>query len=186
MDELFTSGMKLAYFPQFETYYHIGDETEVSKIYRNLVNCQSNLDCVNWARYHKKVSFLFYEDEAELYYALGHFVGENSKPLVCKLEDGVIMTFAKTMLMFHGDPLMRRVNEIVDRVVEAGIYNHWRSVELSLTKAKFLEIQQLNEYYSFNLYHMQTAFYFLLMGWCLSALCFVVEVLYNRFLKNII
>jgi hypothetical protein len=37
----------------------------------------------------------------------------------------------------------------------------------------------LDWYYSFNLYQMQTAFYLLLMGWSLSALCFIVEVLYN-------
>jgi len=46
-------------------------------------------------------------------YATGYFVGENSEPLVCKLEDGVFLQTGYTMLMFHGDPLMRRVNEII-------------------------------------------------------------------------
>jgi hypothetical protein len=92
------------------------------------------------------------------------------------------------MMMLHGDPLMRRVNEIIDRVKEAGLYNHWISLELNKLKTKYQKItivQPLNQYYSFNLYHMQTAFYLILMGWCLSALCFMVEVLYNRVLSKI-
>jgi hypothetical protein len=85
--------------------------------------------------------------------------------------------------MFHGDPLMRRVNESINRVVEAGLHNHWVSLEFNQRKIHFRKIgivQQLDGYYSFNLYHMQTAFYLILMGWFLSALCFIIEVLYNR------
>jgi hypothetical protein len=187
MDELFASGIKFAYAPEMNNYYHIGDETEVSKIYRNLVNCESYLECIEWAKDHKNASILLYEQDAEFFYALGYFVGENSKPLVCKLEDGVVIQHSKTMLMYPGDPLMRRVNEIIDRVVEAGLYNHWISLRIcwsKITEGKIPIVQKLNEYYSFNIYHMQTSFNFLLMGWFLSALCFVVEVLYKRFLSK--
>jgi len=82
---------------------------------------------------------------------------------------------------------MRRVNEIIDRVVEAGLYNHWFFLQINLQKVLFRKIsivQPLDEYYSFNLYHMQTAFYLLLIGWCLSALCFMVELLYNHVLNK--
>jgi len=78
---------------------------------------------------------------------------------------------------------MKRVNEIIDRVFEAGIYNHWISLEMNWYKIlsrKISLVQPSYGYYSFNLYHMQPAFYLLLMGWCLSALCFMVELLYNR------
>jgi hypothetical protein len=188
MDELFASDIMFAYHAEYDTYYHIGDETELSKTYTKLVNCQWYWGCIYWAFYYKNVSILLFEDVAEFLYSTGQFVGENSKPLVCKLEDGVVSTYATTMLMFPGDPLLRRVNEINDRVFEAGIYNQWLSLESSWLKAHHNLIpivQQLDGYYSFNLYHMQTNFYFLLMGWCLSALCFVVEVLYNRFLSKI-
>jgi hypothetical protein len=61
---------------------------------------------------------------AELNYAIGKFVGENSEPLICRLEDGVIYSSVLSMITFHGGPLMRRVSEIVFRLVEAGIYSH--------------------------------------------------------------
>jgi hypothetical protein len=83
---------------------------------------------------------------------------------------------------------MGRVNDIIDRVVEAGLYNYWISLEFNLCKIEYRKISIVNvldDYYSFNLYHLQTVFYLLLMGWCLSAVCFVFEVLYNRVLSKI-
>jgi len=91
------------------------------------------------------------------------------------------------MIMFHGDPLIRRFNEIIDRVIEAGLHKFWENIQMSVYKKynpKRVIFHLLDEYYSFNLYHMQPAFYLLLMGWCLSAFCFMVEVLYNRLLSK--
>ena len=91
------------------------------------------------------------------------------------------------MLMFHGDPLLRRVNEIIGRVVEAGLYTFWTSLRIhsfKLQSRKIAIVQPIDEYYSFSLYHMQPAFYLLLIGWCLSALCFMFELMYNRVLRN--
>ena len=91
------------------------------------------------------------------------------------------------MVMFHGDPLMKRVNEIINRVVEAGLYKYWISIsdnKFKLMKRKIAIVHPLDGYYSFNLYHMQPAFYLLSLGLCLSVLCFIVELLYNRVLNK--
>jgi len=124
---------------------------------------------------------------AEEYYAYGDFVGENSEPLLCKLQEGSFHLTGVTMLVFHADPLLRRVTEIIDRVIEAGLYNFWISLRMHRIKIKSRKISlvhPLDGYYSFNLYHMQPAFYLLLMGWCLSVFCFMVEVLCNRVLSK--
>ena len=137
--------------------------------------------------YQKNISLLLTDAEAEKHYASGYFVGEYSERLLCKLEESVFFQNGQTMLMSHGDPLMRRVNEIIDRVVEAGLYNNWISLSMHRIKTKSRKISlvhQFDRYYSFNLYHMQPAFYLLLMGWCISALCFMVELLYNRVLSK--
>jgi hypothetical protein len=110
--------------------------------------------------------------------------GENSEPL---LEDGVFYQIGLTMLMLHRDPLLRRVSKIIDRVVETVLYNYWISLmiqENKISSNKISLVQPLDGYYNFNLYHMQPAFYLLFMGWCLSALCFIVEFLYNCVLNK--
>jgi len=128
-----------------------------------------------------------FDKEAEEGYASGDFVGENSEPLLCKLEDGVFISFGQSMIMFNGDPLMRRVNDIIDHVVEAGLHIFWDSLQMNLYKIlshKIAIFHPLDGYCSFNLYHMQPAFYLLLMGCCVSAFCLMVEVLYIHLLRK--
>jgi hypothetical protein len=188
MDELFASDIKLAYRPGLSYIFENGDETEAANVRRKHVDCPSVEVCANWAKYHKNVSFLFSDIYYEENYATGDFVGENSEPLVCKVEDGVFLQIGETMATIHGEPLMRRFNEIIDRVVEAGIYKFRISLLMNWYKIfsrKISLVHPLDAYYSFNLYHMQPAFYLLLIGWCLSALCFMVELLYNRVLSKI-
>jgi len=106
---------------------------------------------------------------------------------MCKLEDGVVYNNGLRMAMLNADPLLRRISEFVDRVVEAGFYNFWISVFMNETKIdsrKISIVNPLDGYYSFNLYHMQPAFYLLLMGWCLSSFCFMFELLYNGQLRK--
>ena len=187
MDELFDSGIKPAFPPFGNSFFQSVDETQFLKINKYLVNCPSEEVCVTWAKYHKNASVFLYDKEFEERYASGDFVGENSEPLLCKLEDGVFISFGQGMVMFHGDPLLRRVNEIIDRVVEAGLHKFWDSMQLNLYKIysrKIAVVLPLSGYYSFNLYHMQPAFYLLLMGWCLSVFCFIFEILYIRLLSN--
>ena len=157
MAELLTSGIKLAYPPEYNFIFAHGDETEVSDVQRNFVNCPSYQVCVNWAKYHKNVSILLLDNAAEDNYASCDFVVENSELLLCRLEDGIVFSTGLSMIMFHGDPLMRRVNDIIDRVVEAGLYNYWvsrRRLFLKLRCRKIALLHPLGGYYGFNLYHM--------------------------------
>jgi hypothetical protein len=182
MDELFASGLGLAYPPAYNFIFENGDETEAKKVLRNRVECPSYEVCVHWALYQKNVSIILSDRHAEIGYANGDFVGGNSEPLLCKLEDGVFLQTGLTMIMFHGDPLMRRVSEIINRVVEAGLYNFWISSRIhwnKISSPKKSLVHTGDGYYSFNLHHMQPAFYLLLMGWCLSTLYFLFELLYN-------
>jgi hypothetical protein len=179
--------MKLAYPPAYNFLFKNGDEKEAMNLNRSLVNCLLLDVCINWAMYQKNVLILMPDIYAESLQAYGDLVGENSEPLLFRLEDGVFFNTGQIMIMFHGDPLLRRGNEIIDRVVEAGLYNYWISLIMNHFKLKSQKIAiayPLAGYYSFNLKHMQPAFYFLLMGFCLSVFCFEIEVLCNRVLSK--
>ena len=185
MDELLASGIKLAFSPSYSFLLENYDKITVSKIKKLLVNLPLDNVSFNWITYHKNLSILLPDNFVELSDAFGKFIGENSKPLFCSLDDGVVFSYGHSFLMFNGDPLLRRVSEIVDRVVESGLYNYRKSLLMNLLKLysrNIAIVHPLDGYYSFNLYHMQPAFYLVLMGWCLSAICFIVEVMYNRVL----
>jgi len=187
MDELFTSGIRPAYPQSHNLYFELIGGTQSLQIKRYHVNCPSFEVCVAWAIVHKNVSIFLWDKNAEESYANGDLVGENSEPLLCKLEDGVFFSYGLSMLMFHGDPLTRRVNEIIDRVVEAGLHKFWDSLQMNsykISSRKIANLNPLDGYYSFNLYYMQPAFYLLLMGWCLSAFCFIFEVFFIHLISK--
>jgi hypothetical protein len=180
IDELLASGIKLAFHPRKNHIFNVIDETYASILRRNRVICPSSEVCANWAKY-QNVSILFDDQYADEIYAGGGFVGENWKPLICGLDDGVVFT------TFHGDSLMKRVSEIVDRVVEAGLYDYWISQRkhcLKLGSRKIAIVYTLDGHYNFNLHHLLPAFCLLLMGCCVSALCFVIVLLYNGVLSK--
>jgi len=157
MDELFDSGISLAYLSGYNFIFENGDETEASKVKQNRGNCPSFNACLNWAKYQKNVSVLLTDIIAEMSYAFGEFLGENSEPLLCRLEDGVVFKSGQTMLMFYADPLLTRVIKIIDQVVEAGLYGYWISLSMErgkLISRKIAIVHPLDGYYSFNLYHM--------------------------------
>jgi len=109
-DEMFASGIKLAYLPSYSFIFEQGDENESSKVKRSSVICPSVDVCLDWVKYQKNVSILLLDKFAEDNYAGGLLVGENSEPLVCRLDDGVVYSFGQAMVMFHGDPLLKRIN----------------------------------------------------------------------------
>jgi hypothetical protein len=179
MDELFSSGMKLAYDPPYKYVFEFGDGTELSNVRRNKANCPSLEVCVTWALDCKNVSVFLPDNYFKMISANGGFVGENGEPLLCRIDDGVFLNNGAVMIMFYGEPLLKRVNNIFSRVVEGVLYNNWISKYLNQYKIEFPNtaiVNPLEEYYSFNLYHMQPAFYLLMICLCLSVFCFVIEL----------
>jgi hypothetical protein len=72
---------------------------------------------VNWVKNQKNVSVLLLDKEAKDNYVRGDFVGENSESFLCSLEDGIIHGFGQSMIIFHGDPLKRRITELINHLV---------------------------------------------------------------------
>ena len=139
--------------------------------------------CLHWAKHHKNISILLDDLIVERYF--DYILGENSEPFLCKLEDGIVYNDGLRMVMLKGDPLMKRVTEIFYRVVPAIFCNYWISRykhRFKLLSRKITIVHPLDGYYSFNLHHMQPAFFLLLMGWCICAICFITELLCNRLL----
>jgi len=87
------------------------------------------------------------------------------------------------MVMFHADLLMMRVNEFITRFFEAGLNYHPKGRGKLSARRKAI-VHPLDGYYSFKLYHLQPAFYLLLIGWCLSALRFMFQLLCNCVLNK--
>jgi len=182
IDQMLASKIKYGFHPVFEELYNESDEVNSHIILSNRVPCPSTRDCLKWAQDYKNISVILDEVDIEEKLTTLTLIDENSKPVICPLDDGIVVTVNHAMMMRVGDPLLGRINEIIQRVVEAGLFMQWKKWTFDNIKIGSDALRSgtvLEEYYSFTLEHLQPAFYLLLMGYCISTLIFLLELAHH-------
>jgi hypothetical protein len=108
------------------------------------------------------------------------FLDENGDSLLCRLP-GKISGYLIAMFMQKGNPLFGPVNNMILRIMEAGLVDFWwsQSVERKkLSRNRETEVASIT-YFVFSMSHLYVAFTFLLLGYGFSFLVFVLELLCN-------
>jgi hypothetical protein len=178
MDQLLGSDMKFSYVPEYRFILEQSNDPNVVTILKNSIDFVSVSDSLDWVLKYKNLSVILDDLSVQEMYGRGELIDDNYKPLLCQIEDGVIKRTGYAMIMLHGNALLLRVNEILRRVLEAGLYTKWWETHQHVAKIQSQKIgisRPIDEYYSFSLYHMQPAFYLLLIGCGLSVAGFMVE-----------
>jgi hypothetical protein len=182
-DEMLASKIKYGYHPVFDTVYKGSNDVNSLKILRNRILCLESQKCVEWAYIYKNISMILGDINVEELYSTSALLDENSKPLICPLDDGIVASVTNAMIMRLGDPLLERVNEIIHRVVEAGLLMQWKKSHFDNIKTRSSRrgaYSLFDSYYHFTLQHMHPAFYLLLAGFAVSALVLLFELAHHR------
>jgi len=178
IDQMLASKIKYAYHPIFEDIYNETDDVNSHILKENRLLCPDTNACIKWAQNYKNISMIIDEVGFEERLYTSRLMDENSKPLICPLDDGIVMTNNAAMIMRVGDPLLGRIDEIIQRVVEAGLFMQWKKSYFDKKKIRSGTLHSYSlqdDYYSFTLEHMQPAFFMLLMGLCISTVILLVE-----------
>jgi hypothetical protein len=184
IDQMLASKIKYGYFDVFDDIYNETDDVESHVILENRVLCTDLLACLNWARDYKNISIILDELSVEERYSNSMLLDENSMPLICPLDDGLVMITNTAMVMRVGDPLLGRIDEIIKRFVEAGLFMQWKKVffeKLKIESGRIHSYSLLEDYNIFTLEHVQPAFIMLLMGLCISTVILLVELAIHCF-----
>jgi hypothetical protein len=189
---MLASKINYRYHPILEEMYKESDDIDSHTILRNRVLCPNSSACLKWAHDYKNISMILDEANIEEKYATSSLLDENSKPLICSLDDGIMLTVSIVMIMHVGDPLLERIDEIIQRVVQAGLFRQWKKLHFDMIKIRSGTLHSfslLDDYYSFTLEHMQPAFYLLLMGFCIGTLILLLELAHHsvvRFISSVV
>jgi hypothetical protein len=178
MEELVRSDMKLGVSSMDSVFY--GDETDSQSrdIMARKVECGAGDICFLWAKKYKNISILI----SDTIYKFQSFVNrshDTNSNLLCKIEDGIVERGAIVMVLPKGSFLLDHINDIILRVVEGGIFGEWVKMTdyMLMLKTKVSIPRGLSdEYYELSLEHLQSTFYLLQSGCCLSLLIFVIEI----------
>jgi len=75
------------------------------------------------------------------------------------------------------------LNNVMGHIIEGGINIQLRDWGLYKAKLdfKFKSPTFADTYYAINISHLQTAFYLLFLGYVMSVVCFVSEIIWHRY-----
>ncbi|PNF42172.1 hypothetical protein B7P43_G08335 [Cryptotermes secundus] len=107
---------------------------------------------------------------------------------VCKMKEDISGLDA-VMYLTKGHHLLRRINEVIRKMVESGMMVKWSNDFLYTSRIHSRSVQADDykkeeewdsEYFVFTLFHLQTAFYILLIGYVLSTSTVFLELIYFK------
>ena len=108
---------------------------------------------------------------------------ENNRPIICELENGVVGTPNRAILVSKRSPLLDIINDVIVHIIEGRIFVHIKNrgiyKENLETIFEFLSFDDTN--YAISIRHLQNAFYLLMLGYVLGVVCFVTEIMWHRY-----
>jgi hypothetical protein len=157
--------------------------TDSHEILKDFVVCPDISTCMKWAIDYHNFSTIIHDFIKDVWRVGGVWKDENNRPLLCDLEDGGVGKLDLVFLVSKGSPALEYINEIIDRIVEAGIFMQMKNRLFHATRVR-RQVNSpafANSYFDINVRHLQTAFHFLLLGHALSVGCFMLEIMWYRF-----
>jgi hypothetical protein len=177
LEELARSDMKLGFAYKDEVFYQDRTDSQARHILAKKVECFGSDTCYIWAKKYKNLSILT-SDLLYKFQSSKNPSDDTSSNSLCQIEDGVVERGPIVMVLPKGSALLDRINDIIFHVVEAGVFGEWVKMtdHIQMVKEKaFFPGGLSDEYYKLSLEHLQSAFYLLLFGYCLSFAIFVTE-----------
>ncbi|KAJ9598400.1 hypothetical protein L9F63_010922 [Diploptera punctata] len=151
--------------------------------YKHRIICTTFQDCRVRLVTTNRFAFAFGRVTTE-YETAAKYMDGNGNPLICQF-DAVIANQLTSMTVRKGYPLLNFFNIIIRRVLEAGLIEKWFD-DIKYT-ATLISARDFNlppgEYIKLSLEHLQSAFYFLFLGFVLSLISFITE-LFTRGKEN--
>lgn len=110
-------------------------------------------------------------------------VVENGFPKVYILKE-IIMFYQTKIVMPKGYPLMRRIDQVIDRMTDGGLIGRWAN-NATIKLAKY-ESRKNTIFFEGNgkvltMDDLQGVFVLLLLGHCCGVVVFVIELMFHRF-----
>jgi hypothetical protein len=154
-----------------------------SAIAKHAVRCPDEPTCFIWAAVYQNISTVMNDLDIQTYRAKGGWTDENNRPLLCEIEGRVFGTSEFVILGDEGNPILEFIDDVLGRILEGGIFLHLK--KKSFDKLKILSKLDVtnfdNTYSPMSIIHLQTVFYFLMLGYVMAVVCFTTEIMWHRY-----
>ncbi|PSN38746.1 hypothetical protein C0J52_16959 [Blattella germanica] len=144
------------------------------------VYCPIFKECFDRTAHHNDLAFVFSQLHMQ-YITAEQYVNGDGKALICHFDE-VITNQIISIPVYKGFPLIDKFNLIILNAIEAGLMNQWLKrivYTATLESARNFNLAP-GDYIKLTTDHLQSAFYFLLLGYAISVTTFVGELLCKK------
>jgi len=183
VEQMLTSDMKFGFSEWWEIFFTDTSSSIDLAIFKNAVRCSTYENCLNWVIHYQNFSTILSDLTKELWHAAGLWNDENNRLLACELEYGVAETSGIVFFVSLGSPILEFLNNVMGHIIEGEINIQLRDQALYKAKLdfKFKSPAFTDTDYAINISHLQTAFHLLFVGYVMSVVCFVSEIVWHRY-----
>jgi hypothetical protein len=183
LDQMLKSDMGFGFCGTYHLLYNGTSDIFDKAILENAVSFPDKDTCFEWAIAQHNFSTVYDSFYMENFRSMLNWMDENKRPLLCQLEDGDVTTHGYALLLTKGHPLLEYINDAIRHIIEGGIFMqiNERSLFKKEIQSKFNTYRFDDIYSAISVRHLQTAFYFLLMGYALALASFVTEIMWHRY-----
>jgi len=170
-DEVLTSGIEYSTVIGTALFYSVLNATRYKDI-----NCIVDVDLAQARVAEGTLAFLWSKLPVEYNIAF-KYKNANGVPSICMIKDEFTFNLV-TMLVPKGFPLQPKYDQVLLALIQAGLIDWWwdhLKYAVSMEGARKFGSPP-GEYIVLTLKHLQSAFYFLLIGYALSVLLFLIEL----------
>ena len=129
------------------------------------------------------ISTVLEDLEMEFLRGWGNWTDENKRSLLCEREDGVVRTFDFVTVVRKRSTFFKFINDVIGHINDGCIFVHIKKRGFKETKIEpEVSSPTFDKTYSvFGFRQLQTAFYFLMLGYVLAVVCFVTKIIWCCF-----
>ncbi|PSN36245.1 Ionotropic receptor 201 [Blattella germanica] len=173
-EEILTSDVRLGIPP---TVVSVLPGLGHKKYRRNRANCDDVTVCQDRMAFKGDLALLFSKYHLD-YVIAAKYIDGNGNPLACKFDEVYCIQFV-TFPVPKGMVMLHLFNGIIQHVKEAGLLSQWwKSIQYITTLKAALGIEEIDsEYIVLAVEHLQSAFYFLFLGYGFCLLTFIGELM---------
>jgi hypothetical protein len=183
VEDLISSGIEYGFYPGMSLLLPDSSDWRFKEVLSHRIPCYGET-CMHRAIEKKDFAILLdtaYAEYRKTYAAC------NTSISLCSFKQEC-MARLSVLHLEKGSFLKENINLLIDIALEAGLYDFWWKNILDTLRIKSavgVRITLIDDYMAILLIHLQGAFYLLQMGYCLSFLTFIGELLHHKLCTKI-
>jgi hypothetical protein len=180
IDELLNSGMQFGFRPDIEHYYKGSDMKRNQELLKRKGGCISTSRCVS-----RIIHTRNYATIAESWLVQKLLSGAHHREHVCPMNDFEIFPIYLIICLSKGHILLDSLNKITFSLAETGIILHESKQQRINSDIEVRKESKDEVYFVFAIKHLRMVFYVLFLGYIVSFVVFLGEILCRRIsIKN--